>query len=90
MQEQLSTGQPQTLSGKYLDAYDLKTIAKLTGYGLNTIYIHARKGAFPNLIKLGKKKLVPRSDFINYYGYDPNPERNKPESKQVTWPKTSE
>lgn len=93
MQEQLSTGVPTTVNGKILDAYDLKTVAKLTGFGLNTIYIHARgkdkdgNPNFPNMIYLGKKKLIPRQDFINYYGYDPNPERNKPTEKVAKYKK---
>lgn len=94
MDQVLSTGQPTIKGGQKLDAYTPKEIAKLTGYGLNTVYIHIRAknedGSpknFPNLITMGKRKLVTRQDFIAFYGYDPNPERNRPTQKVAKYDK---
>ena len=82
MKDQLSRkGKPQLKAGRRLDVYSLREVAELTGLNLNTVYIHARNNAFPNLFYLGNRKLVPRSDFITKYGFDPNPERNEPEEK---------
>ena len=84
MKDQLSRkGKPQLKAGRRLDVYSLREVAELTGLNLNTVYIHARNGAFPNLFYLGNRKLVPRSDFIAKYGFDPNPERNQEESREL-------